>query len=90
MDRWLSVLKLELMSSEESAMEEDEEVIIVHPLPWRSARLNTVMRGIDDAVYKVKSPQARRQMKRHVIGASSARPKPCADNFPSWATSAMI
>ena len=36
-EKWPSVLSMEFMSSEESAAEDGEEVIVVRPLPWRSS-----------------------------------------------------
>lgn len=85
MDKWLSVLKLDFMSSEESATEDEEEIIIVRPLPWRSTRYDTILRGVDDIVRKEKSPQARRQMKKRVLGVASTRPKPSSKDIPTWA-----
>ena len=88
-EKWLSVLNMEFMSSEESAAEEDEEVIIVHPLPWRSARFDTILRSLDDLIHKEKSPQARRQTKKRVVGLASFRPKPISKEIPSWAFAAV-
>ena len=34
--QWMSVLKLETMSTDESDVEDGEEVLVVHPLPWLS------------------------------------------------------
>ena len=57
----------EFMSSEES----DGEDIVIHPLPWRSAKVDDVLSKIDAFILKQKSPQARRQMKSRKIGAVS-------------------
>ena len=32
--QWLSIFNPETMSSEESDIEDNEEVLIVHPIPW--------------------------------------------------------
>ena len=34
---WMSILKLEAMSSDESGEDEDEEILNVHPIPWLTA-----------------------------------------------------
>ena len=62
-----------------------EEVIIVHPLPCISDDVATFKKKLDDEIAKEKSPQARRQMKRRVVGASSNRPRPVNLDMPSWA-----
>ncbi len=33
-DKWKSILKIEIMSSDESDYDGDKEVIVSHPLPW--------------------------------------------------------
>ena len=76
-------MKMDLMSSEESCEEDGEEVIIVHSLPWISSRVAEFKRTLDSYTAKSKSPQARRQMKKRVIGKESSRPVP--GNFPEWA-----
>ena len=47
-ENWLSVVTNDFMSSEES----DGEEIIIHPLPWQSARVDEVMSKIDDFIEK--------------------------------------
>ena len=72
-----------MMSSEESDLENDD-VIIVKPLPWRSPRVDKVFHELDAANENAKSKQAVRQKRKRVTGtASSDRPKP--DNLPKWA-----
>ena len=78
-EKWLSVVTNNFMSYEES----DGEEIVIHPLPWRSARVDEVMSKIDDFIVKHKSPQARRQMKSCKIGAISERHQP--HDAPRWA-----
>ena len=39
-EKWEKVLALELLSSEDAGMDEDEEVLVVHPLPWCSTRVD--------------------------------------------------
>ena len=64
------------MSSEES---EEEDVIEVRPLLWRSDRVTTFLHSLDDKARDKKSPQARRQMKSRQEGAPSSRPQPTHD-----------
>ena len=42
------MLQSEMMSSEESGEDSDCDVIIVRPLPWRSARVNDFFASLDD------------------------------------------
>ena len=73
---WLDAMKLDIMSSEESDMDEEEEVLIIHPLEWRSDKLERMFLILDNEITKSKSPQAQRQMKRRVVGDKSQRPVP--------------
>lgn len=82
-DEWLKVMSIELMSSEESECENEEDVIVVHPLPWLSEKVVTFKANLDLEIRRDKTPQARRQMKRRVIGSPSSR-KP-SDALPPWA-----
>ena len=82
---WMSILKLDAMSSEESGEEEDDEVLIVHPIPWLSAEVVSFKQTIDSEIKNEKSPQANRQTKRRMVGSPSSRPIPDKDAFPTWA-----
>lgn len=83
-DKWLKLMKIEVMSSDESAEEDGEEVLIIHPLPWISAEVVAFKQKMDAEIKKEKSSQARRQTKRRVVGSPSTRPCP-AQGLPSWA-----
>ena len=72
------------MSSDESGIEEGDEVLILKPLPWESAEVAHFKQALDDAALEEKSPQAKRQMKPRLRGTHSARSKPCSE-YPSWA-----
>ena len=74
------MLQVSFMSSEES---ESEDVIEVHPLPWRSDRVTTFFHALDEKAREKKSPQARRQMKARREGSSSSRPKPANEDSSS-------
>ena len=81
-EKWLKGFTAEMMSSEES--DEDNDVITIKPLPWRSERLTTMFYRLDDRVESGKSTQAKRQNRKRVLGISaSARPQ--ADDVPQWA-----
>ena len=73
---WEKVLILGFMSSEESDLDNEEEVLTLHPLPWRAEKVDMLFRKLDEITLKAKSPQARRQMKRRVLGAVSGRSSP--------------
>ena len=57
-DKWRQVIKVDYMSSEESATDAEDEVIIVKPLPWRSVHVDQLFRRLDDKTLGEKSPQA--------------------------------
>lgn len=84
LENWRRVLKFEFMSSEESATDEDDEVIVIRSLPWRSVHVDRLFERLDHKAREQKSPQARRQMKRRVTGDPSNRPRPIGDS-PTWA-----
>ena len=79
--KWLAVVKNDLMSSEES---DEEDSIVVHPLPWRSEYVNRMFQKIDEYSYSKKSPQAKRQTKTRVTGIPSRRVVPPIME-PIWA-----
>ena len=68
------------MSSEES---EEENTVIVRPLPWRAELVNTFFATLDQKMMEERSAQARRQLKSRVIGEPSTRPT--CESLPSWA-----
>ena len=81
-EKWKSILKIDIMSSDESDYEGDKEVIVSRPLPWLSANVVHFKKKLDDVALKNKSPQARRQMKERLEGSPSLRAQP--KDFPSW------
>jgi hypothetical protein len=72
-EKWLKAMKLEVMSSDESAEEDGEEILIVYPLPWLSVEGVAFKNRMDAEKKKEKSSQALRQTKRRVIGSPSTR-----------------
>ena len=71
------VLTFHFMSSEESDRDDEEEVLIVKPLPWKSPKVTRFLKGLDEKQQQCKTPQARRQEKRRVQGdlvSSCSRP----------------
>lgn len=75
---------MDFMSSDDSAADEEEEVFVTRPLPWRSERVGQFFKHLDDALLKDKSPQSKRQRKRRVLGLTSSRPAPMIDDIPDW------
>ena len=82
-DKWREVLHNKMMSSEESAVEGDLEVIQVKPLPWRSEEANDILRRLDDRILSDRSPQSRRQAKKRIRGEISSRNEP-VEELPAW------
>ena len=70
--KWLSV------TSEESG---DDDFIVLHPLPWRSAYITKMFSKIDAYIISKKSSQAKRQMKCRRLGDPSCQPR----DAPDWA-----
>ena len=81
-EKWEKVLTLELMSSEDSGM---EEILVVRPLPWRSTRVDEMFDQLDKRIISGKSPRSRWQMKRCKVGNFSKRPHCTSDSIPKWA-----
>ena len=73
--KWLSIMKKELMSSEESEIDGDNEVIKVKTLAWRSDHVNRMIKLVDDRILDSRSALARRLMKPRVYTPSD-RPRP--------------
>ena len=82
-DKWCKVMVMSMMSSEESGEDEGEEVLIRRRLSWRAERVNDFFKKLDDNVWAEKSPQARRQMKKRMLGEASSRPLPAG--MSKWA-----
>ena len=85
--RWEKIFQTDMMSSEDSVEEEDEEILKVKPLTWRSEIVNRMMADLDVISKKDKSPQARRQQKTRKIGEASTRPPP--QWAPTWTVKTM-
>ena len=80
--KWEKVMYTEMMSSEESSKENDEEVLKIRPLTWRAEIVNKMFTELDLMLKKEKSPQARRQQKPRRIGEVSTRQPPLW--APAW------
>ena len=82
-EKWQKILTTEMMSSEESVSDEGEEVLKVKKLSWRKPIVEDMLKKLDSTLYSSKSPQARRQMKRRVLGEVSNRE--IVEDAPKWA-----
>ena len=81
---WQAAIIKELMSSEESGNEGDEDVIHVKPLPWRSEVVNKMMTKLDEKINQGRSAQAKRQLKQRVPSLmESSRAKPQDESKPT-------
>ena len=83
---WEDVLVMDLMSSEESAVDDEtgEDVLIIHPLPWQSNHYNKFIDELTEECQSEKSPQALRQAKKRIVGCESKRAQPKDKNIPQW------
>ena len=70
------------MSSEESG-NEDDNIITVHPLPWRSQYVSKMFLRIDAHSLNKKSSQAKRQSKTRQVGFPFTLSPPTG--APDWA-----
>ena len=71
-ERWLEALKIDTMSSEESDKENDEDILVVRPLSWRSTEYEKLLKIIDKNQEKCRSSQAKRQLLKRVRGLFSS------------------
>lgn len=84
-EKWLLAMRMDIMSSEESEIEGDDDVIIIKPLPWRSNAVNEMIQRLDARIRENRSSQARRQAKtRDYSSLPSSRGKPILGDLPKW------
>lgn len=57
-EEWLKIMTVDIMSSEESEVDEEEDVIVIHPLPWLSHKVACFKETLDLEIKKDKTPQA--------------------------------
>jgi hypothetical protein len=74
-----------ISSEEDNDGEDDDDVFVVRPLPWRSTAVDNFFKSLDTHSKSNKTKQAVRQMKSRVLGAPSSRPKPLDKTIPKWA-----
>ncbi len=82
-EQWQAVMTMDMMSSDESGEEDGEEILIVHPIPWLSHTVTQFKLSLDQQIANAKTPQAKRQMKKRLIGSPSERG--VIENLPPWA-----
>ena len=81
--QWLSIFNPKTLSSEESDIEDNEEVLIVHPIPWLTEAVVNLKAIIDRQITAKKTPQARRPTKKRLIRRDSTRSP--QKELPTWA-----
>ena len=47
---WNQILTPEYISSDESGLEEDNDVLVVHQLPWRARAVSDVLKQLDNRI----------------------------------------
>ena len=60
-DKWVKCLVSDLISSEES--DEENDSIVVKPLPWRAQKVTEFFKKLDVLIDEEKTSQAKRQRK---------------------------
>ena len=78
--KWLKVMNIDFMLSEES----EGESLVVHPIPWRSQYVGRMFNKIDQYSKSRKSSQSQRQTKTRMNGSKTTRPFP-SGTIPEWA-----
>lgn len=63
-------MKIDMASSEESGKESDGEVLLVKPLPWRSAKVDKMFTKLDNKIDAEKSAQDKCQSKRRALSVA--------------------
>ena len=90
-EKWSPCLTVDLMSSEESESDYDDENercgdirfgFIVRPLPWRSDRVTNFVLSLDQKFYKNQTKRSQMMMQKREKGLPSDRPQP--DSLPDW------
>ena len=74
----------DLISSDESDVEDGKAVLVVKELPWRSDKVSKFFTRLDEAQSDRKSEQASRQTKRRVRNGSRSSSRPMPENLSSW------
>ena len=83
---WRMVIIPELMSSESSCTDSDDDTLIKRQLPWRSEKVTEFFLKLDSHSKETKSTQAKRQMKARLLSDDvSTRDIPGNIRLPSWA-----
>ena len=83
-EKWVKCFVTDLIASEES--DDENDLIVVKPLPWRATRLTDFFKSLDVLTEEEKSSQALRQRKQRVLSSTeSSRPKPVSSGVPRWA-----
>lgn len=73
-EKWAKVLIPDMMSSEDDNADEDEDVFVIRPLPWRSTAVDNFFKSLDAHSKGQKTKQSVRQMKSRILGDPSRRP----------------
>lgn len=80
--KWIEIINVDFMSSEESEGEDGE--LVTKILPWRALKVTKFFKVLDDFNEKEKSSQSKRQSKKRILSdRASERNIPTAS--PSWA-----
>ena len=75
--KWEKLLTSELISSDESEIDDDKAMVVVKELVWRSDRVTNFFAKLDNTHEDCKSEQAKRQTKPRIRnGTTSARVAP--------------
>ena len=61
--KWRTIMTMDFMSSDQSGVDDGNEVLLSKPLPWESPSVTLFKKTLDDAALQQKSPLAKRQMK---------------------------
>ena len=68
---WKKVLTPEDISSDESGLEEDNDTLVVHQLPWQARAISDLFKQLDNRIWGEKFPLVRRQIAHPLIGQTN-------------------
>ena len=82
-EKWSKVMCADVMSSEGSDVE-NNQIVLVKELPWRSQLVSDFFGSLDDRIGEGKTSQAIRQRKKRVMSVVESNRMP-VPNLPKWA-----
>ena len=81
-EKWERVLISDIMSSEDSCSDNDD--VFIKEIPWRSQIVDTFRSKLDEKVWELKSPLAKRMRKERKVSKNVSE-RDIPSGIPKWA-----